>query len=47
MSDGPKRVKNLETLERFSNLATGKEKCMINLKEEINQLLAKLGKKEK
>ena len=85
MSDGARLVKNLETLERFSNLATGREKriigtgtdisglkkienelrrnmdelerfskmtfgreqMMIPLKEEINQILVKLGKEEK
>jgi len=38
-NDGAKRVKNLETLERFSKLATGREKRMISLKEEIDGLL--------
>jgi len=38
-NDGAKSVKNLETLERFSKLATGREKRMISVREEINNLL--------
>ena len=38
---------NMEELERFSNLSVGREKRMINLKEEINELLGEIGKSPK
>ena len=38
---------NMEDLERFSDMAVGREEKMIQLKEEINELLAQLGKGEK
>jgi PAS domain S-box-containing protein len=39
--------KNVEELEQFSKLAIGREIKMIELKEEINELLGKLGQGEK
>ena len=39
--------RNLEELEQFSKLAIGREIKMIELKEEINELLGKLGQGEK
>ena len=38
---------NLEDLERFSRLVVGREEKMIRLKEEINALLAEMGKGRK
>ena len=38
---------NVDELERFSKVAYGREKMMIQLKQEINQLLLQLGKVEK
>jgi PAS domain S-box-containing protein len=38
---------NLNELERFSKLAFGREKKMIQLKQEINELMIQLGKGEK
>ena len=40
-------TKNVEELERFRKLAIGREIKMIQLKEEINELLGKLGQGEK
>ncbi len=39
--------KNMIELERLSKLTFGREQMMISLKEEINQLLAQLGKEKK
>jgi PAS domain S-box-containing protein len=39
--------RNVEELEQFSKLAMGREIKMIELKEEINELLGKLGQVEK
>ena len=39
--------RHLDELERFSRLATGRELKVIELKEEINALLAELGRKGK
>lgn len=38
---------NIEDLERFSSMATGREEKMIDLKEEINQLLEQAGQRKK
>jgi PAS domain S-box-containing protein len=38
---------NVDELERFSKVAFGREKKMIQLKEEINELMSQLGKVEK
>lgn len=38
---------NIETLERFRKMAVGREKQMIKLKEEINELLSETGRPEK
>jgi PAS domain S-box-containing protein len=38
---------NLEELERFSQLTVGREKKMIELKEEINDLMQQMGKENK
>jgi len=40
-------VKELAELEQFSKLAVGREKIMIELKEEINELLRRLNEPEK
>jgi len=40
-------IKELEEFEQFSKLAVGREKIMIGLKEEINELLQKLDEPEK
>ncbi len=37
----------MEELERFSKLVFGREKKMIQLKQEINELLGQLGQGEK
>jgi PAS domain S-box-containing protein len=42
-----KEVKELAELEQFSKLAVGREKIMIELKEEINELLRRLDEPEK
>ncbi len=42
-----KLKQQVEELERFSRLAFGREKKMINLKEEINKLLDEMGKPQK
>jgi len=42
-----KEVKELAELEQFSKLAVGREKIMIELKEEINELLRRLNEPEK
>lgn len=39
--------RNMHELERLSKLIYGREQMMISLKEEINQLLIELGKREK
>ncbi len=39
--------KNVDELERFSKVAYGREKKMIQLKQEINELMMQLGKAEK
>jgi PAS domain S-box-containing protein len=39
--------RNVEELERFSKVAYGREKKMIQLKQEINELLDQLGQGEK
>jgi PAS domain S-box-containing protein len=39
--------RNVEELERFSKVAYGREKKMIQLKQEINELMIQLGKAEK
>jgi len=39
--------RNVEELEKFSNLAIGREIKMIQLKEEINELLGQLDQGEK
>jgi PAS domain S-box-containing protein len=39
--------RNVDELERFSKLAFGREKKMIQLKQEINELMIQLGKVEK
>lgn len=38
---------NMEELERFSSLAVGREKQMVRLKAEINELLGEMGRPEK
>jgi PAS domain S-box-containing protein len=40
-------IKELEEFEKFSKLAVGREKIMIELKEEINELLRRLNEPEK
>jgi PAS domain S-box-containing protein len=40
-------IKELAEFEKFSKLAVGREKIMIGLKEEINELLQRLNKQEK
>jgi PAS domain S-box-containing protein len=40
-------IKELAEFEKFSKLAVGREKIMIGLKEEINELLRRLNKQEK
>ncbi len=40
-------LKKINELERFNNLTIDRELRMIDLKKEVNQLLAELGKKEK
>jgi predicted RecB family endonuclease len=40
-------IKELEEFEQFSKLAVGREKIMIELKEEINELLRRLNEPEK
>lgn len=40
-------IKELETFEQFSKLAVGREKIMIELKKEINELLRRLDEPEK
>jgi PAS domain S-box-containing protein len=42
-----KEIKELEEFEKFSKLAVGREKIMIELKEEINELLRRLNEPEK
>ena len=39
--------RNVDELERFSKVAYGREKKMIQLKQEINELMLQLGKAEK
>ena len=39
--------RNVEELERFNNLAVGREERMINLKEEVNRLLVEMEKPAK
>ncbi|MDH3828663.1 MAG: PAS domain S-box protein, partial [Desulfobacterales bacterium] len=39
--------KNVDELERFSKVAYGREKKMIQLKQEINELMIRLGQDEK
>jgi len=39
--------RNMEELERFSSMSVGREKQMIKLKEEINELLSKQGQEKK
>ena len=39
--------RNVDELERFSKVAFGREKKMIQLKQEINELMIQLGKVEK
>jgi PAS domain S-box-containing protein len=39
--------RNVDELERFSKVAYGREKKMIQLKQEINELMMQLGKSEK
>jgi len=39
--------RNLNELERFSSMSVGREKQMIKLKEEINELLSKQGQEKK
>jgi PAS domain S-box-containing protein len=39
--------KNVDELERFSKVAFGREKKMIQLKQEINELMMRLGQNEK
>jgi PAS domain S-box-containing protein len=39
--------RNVEELERFSKLAFGREKKMIQLKQEVNELISELGQVEK
>ncbi|MEE9165404.1 MAG: GAF domain-containing protein, partial [Nitrospinota bacterium] len=39
--------RNIEDLEQFSRLSVGREKKMISLKKEINDLKTKLGEEEK
>jgi PAS domain S-box-containing protein len=39
--------RNVDELERFSKVAYGREKKMIQLKQEINELMMQLGKAEK
>jgi hypothetical protein len=39
--------RNVDELERFSKVAFGREKKMIQLKQEINELLSQLGHAEK
>jgi hypothetical protein len=39
--------KNVDELERFSKVAFGREKKMIQLKQEINELMIQLGQNEK
>ena len=38
---------NIDELERFNDLSVGRELKMIDLKKEVNQLLLRLGEKEK
>ncbi|MCK5193981.1 MAG: hypothetical protein KAQ71_09240, partial [Desulfobulbaceae bacterium] len=38
---------NIQTLERFRKMAVGREKQMIKLKEEINELLINQGREKK
>jgi len=40
-------IKELEEFEQFSKFAVGREKIMIELKEEINELLRRLNEPEK
>ncbi|MCK4984313.1 MAG: hypothetical protein KAS40_02280, partial [Desulfobacterales bacterium] len=40
-------VRKLEEFEQFSKLAVGREKQMIELKEEINELLRRMDEPEK
>jgi len=40
-------LKKINELERFNNLTIDRELRMIDLKKEVNKLLAELGKKEK
>jgi len=42
-----KEIKELEEIEKFSKFAVGREKVMIGLKEEINELLQRLNEPEK
>ena len=37
----------IDELERFNDLSVGRELKMIDLKKEVNQLLLRLGEKEK
>ena len=39
--------RNVEELERFSKVAFGREKKMIQLKQEVNELMIQLGQGEK
>ena len=39
--------RNVDELERFSKLAFGREKKMIQLKQEVNELMSQLGQVEK
>jgi len=39
-----KLVRNLDDLERFTNLVVGREERMIQIKKEINELLVEMGK---
>ena len=39
--------RNVDELKRFSKVAYGREKKMIQLKQEINELMMQLGKAEK
>lgn len=40
-------LKKMEELERFQTLTVGRELTMIGLKKEVNEMLLKIGKKEK